>query len=96
MPRDEICNETLQKPMCVSLAEADQLVVAAETAELLVKIFENFLFHPPVIKALELVKSGAIGEPIAIRIKSNPGRSETAWKVRPHDARTAKNLAAGR
>ncbi|MGI9418869.1 MAG: Gfo/Idh/MocA family protein, partial [Geminicoccaceae bacterium] len=72
---------SLQKPMCVSLAEADQLVAAAEAAERPVKIFENFLFHPPVIKALELVESGAIGEPISIRIKSNPGRSKTAWKV---------------
>ena len=72
---------SLQKPMCVSLAEADQLVAAADAAERPVKIFENFLFHPPVIKALELVESGAIGTPISIRIKSNPGRSETAWKV---------------
>ena len=72
---------SLQKPMCVTLAEADQLVAAAEAAERPVKIFENFLFHPPVIKALELVESGAIGTPISIRIKSNPGRSKTAWRV---------------
>ena len=67
--------------MCVSLAEADQLGAAAESADRPVRIFENFLFHPPVVKALELVENGAIGEPISMRIKSNPGRSKTAWKV---------------
>lgn len=72
---------SVQKPMCVSLAEADQLVAAAETSKNPVKIFENFLFYPPIIKALELVESGAIGEPISIRIKSNSGRSKTAWTV---------------
>ncbi|MGI9491201.1 MAG: Gfo/Idh/MocA family protein [Geminicoccaceae bacterium] len=65
----------------MSIKEADQLVAASEAAERPVKLFENFLFHPPIIKALELVESGAIGEPISIRIKSNPGRSKTAWKV---------------
>jgi predicted dehydrogenase len=65
----------------VSLAEADQLVAAAERSKKPVKIFENFLFHPPIIKALELVEVGAIGEPISIRIKSNSGRSKTAWKA---------------
>ncbi|MEM7044262.1 MAG: Gfo/Idh/MocA family oxidoreductase [Pseudomonadota bacterium] len=72
---------SLQKPMCVSLAEADQLVAAAESADRPLRIFENFLFHPPVVKALELVENGAIGEPVSMRIKSNPGRSKTAWKV---------------
>ena len=72
---------SLQKPMCVSLGEADQLVAAAEASQQPVKIFENFLFFPPILKALELVESGAIGDPISIRIKSNSGRSKTAWTV---------------
>ena len=72
---------SVQKPMCVSLTEADQLVAAAEASKRPVKIFENFLFYPPIIKALELVGNGAIGKPISIRIKSNSGRSETAWEV---------------
>ena len=72
---------SVQKPMCVSLDEADQLVAAAEASKKPVKIFENFLFYPPILKALELVEGGAIGEPISIRIKSNSGRSKTAWKV---------------
>lgn len=76
---------SLQKPMCVSIEEADQLVAAAEAYDRPVKVFENFIFYPPVMKARELIEEGAIGRPLSIRIKSNPARSATAWDV-PADA----------
>ena len=44
-------------------------------------MFENFVFYPPVAKAKSLIDKGAIGEPLTIRIKSNPGRSDTAWEI---------------
>lgn len=72
---------SLQKPMCLNLTEADQLVVAAEAYDRPVKIFENFIFYPPVMKARELIDAGAIGTPLSIRIKSNPAKSVTAWEV---------------
>lgn len=72
---------SLQKPMCLDLAEADQLVAAAEAYDRPVKIFENFIFYPPVLKARALIDQGAIGTPLSIRIKSNPARSATAWDV---------------
>ena len=72
---------SLQKPMCIAMAEADRLVVAAEASDRPFKVFENFLFYPPVIRARALIAEGAIGTPLAIRIKSNPGRSATAWEV---------------
>ena len=72
---------SLQKPMCLSMEEADRLVAAAEAHDRPVKIFENFIFYPPVLKARELVDAGAIGTPLSIRIKSNPARSATAWDV---------------
>ncbi len=72
---------SLQKPMCVSLEEADKLVAAAEAHDRPVKIFENFIFYPPVLKARALIDAGAIGAPLSIRIKSNPARSATAWDV---------------
>lgn len=76
---------SLQKPMCLSLEEADTLVAAAGTSSRPFKVFENFIFFPPVLKARKLVDEGAIGTPLSIRIKSNSGRSPTAWKV-PKDA----------
>lgn len=88
---------SLQKPMCMNMDEADILVEAAESYDRPFKIFENFIFHPPVLKAKELVDAGAIGDPISIRIKSNPGKSKTAWKV-PAAAnawRQMKDMAGG-
>jgi predicted dehydrogenase len=72
---------SLQKPMCLDMDEADRLVAAAEAHDKPVKIFENFIFYPPVLKARELVDAGAIGVPQSIRIKSNPARSATAWEI---------------
>ncbi|MDE0113617.1 MAG: Gfo/Idh/MocA family oxidoreductase [Albidovulum sp.] len=72
---------SLQKPMCLSESEADKLVEAAEMHTRPFKVFENFLFHPPVMRANELVEEGAIGEIVSIRIKSNPGISRTSWKI---------------
>lgn len=72
---------SLQKPMCVSLFEADQLIEAADAAVRPVKVFENFIFYPPVQKAKQLIDEGAIGEPLAIRIKSNPGGRGFGWDV---------------
>lgn len=88
---------SLQKPMCVDLDEADRLVEAARSARAPVKIFENFVFYPPVARAKKLIAEGAIGEPLTIRIKSNPGKSRTAWAVpRAADAwRQDKALSGG-
>ena len=75
---------SLQKPMCLSLEEADRLVAAAEGSDRPFRVFENFLFYPPVVRARALIADGAIGTPLSIRIKSNPGRSatgRTAWDV---------------
>ena len=81
---------SLQKPMCLDLDEADRLVAAAESSDRPFKVFENFVFYPPVKKARDLIREGAIGEPLSIRIKSNPARSATAWEV-PASANAWRN-----
>lgn len=72
---------SLQKVMTTTVADADRLVERAKTARGVFRVFENFIFYPPVMKAKELIEQGAIGTPMSIRIKSNPGRSRTAWDV---------------
>ena len=76
---------SLQKPMCLSISEANNLISETKKHNALVKIFETFIFYPPVLKAKELVDNGEIGTPLSIRIKSNPGFSSTAWDI-PEDA----------
>ena len=71
----------LQKPIALNLADADRVIDAADQAGVPFRVYENFIFYPPVVAAKALVDEGAIGEPLTIRLKSNVGRSETAWPI---------------
>ncbi len=70
---------SLQKPMAVSLDEADALVAAAAAASSRFHVFENFLSYPLVKRAKAIVDAGEVGEICSIRLKSAAGYSEQAW-----------------
>ncbi|NWF68336.1 MAG: Gfo/Idh/MocA family oxidoreductase [Chloroflexi bacterium] len=72
---------SLQKPMTLNLGQADELIAAAKAAGVIFRVFENFIFYPPVQLAKKLVDAGEIGDLLTIRIKSNSGVSSTAWEV---------------
>jgi predicted dehydrogenase len=72
---------SLQKPMALTVAEADGMIAAAQKAGVIFKVFENFVFYPPVMRAKALIDAGEIGDPLTIRIKSNSGTSPNAWEV---------------
>ena len=72
---------SLQKPMALTVAEADEMIAAASKAGVIFKVFENFIFYPPVMRAKQLIEAGEIGEPLTIRIKSNAAKSPKAWDV---------------
>jgi predicted dehydrogenase len=72
---------SLQKPMALSVAEADEMIAAAKQAKVIFKVFENFIFYPPVLRAKELINAGEIGDPLTIRIKSNSGTSPNTWEI---------------
>ena len=63
-----------QKPISINLAEADEISKAVGKARTKFRISENFLFYPPLVKAKELLDSGAIGEPSSIRMRTVLGR----------------------
>ena len=88
---------SLQKPMATSVAQADEMIAAANDAGVHLKVYENAVFYPPLLRAKELVEDGAIGEPITIRHKTTAGRSEDAWKI-PESSwqwRRDRDLAGG-
>ena len=74
---------SLQKPMATTLEGADRLIAGTQRAGVPFRVFENFIFYPPVAKAKALVAAGAIGTPLTIRIKSNAGSRACAWEVPP-------------
>lgn len=78
---------SLQKPMSLNIGEADEMIAAAKIAGVVLKVFENFIFYPPVMRAKALIEDGEIGEPLTIRIKSNAANSPNAWQI-PSSAQT--------
>jgi predicted dehydrogenase len=72
---------SVQKPMALSTAQAGEMIAAARSAGVFFKVFENFIFYPPVQRAKALVDAGEIGDLLSIRIKSNAATSPNAWVV---------------
>jgi predicted dehydrogenase len=70
---------SLQKPMTVSLEQADALLRMAGTAPGLLRVFENFLSYPPVQRAKAIIGSGELGDMQTIAIRTIAGYSDTAW-----------------
>lgn len=77
-----------QKPMATTAADAQKMVDAAKQEGVLLKIFENFVFYPPYVKARELLHEGAIGDLITVRMRMTCSMNggwdipESAWKWR--------------
>ena len=76
---------SVQKPMAMNVMEAQQMVLAAERAKVVLRIYENFVFYPPNAIARRMIQAGEIGEPQMIRLHMGTGKSPAQWKV-PLDA----------
>ena len=63
-----------QKPISVSVAEADRIAEAVAKARTTFRVTENFLYYPPIVKAKELLDAGAIGDPSLVRIHTTRAR----------------------
>ncbi len=72
---------SLQKPMAMDLTEAQQIIDAAASAGVVLKVFENFVFYPPIQRARDLIDAGEIGDVLSIRLKSAAGYSTEGWQV---------------
>jgi predicted dehydrogenase len=72
---------SVQKPMARDVTEADQMLRAAQKAGVVLRVYENFVFYPPYVRAKQMVDAGEIGEPQMIRLHVGTGKSETEWRV---------------
>ncbi|MFX1411122.1 MAG: Gfo/Idh/MocA family protein [Promethearchaeota archaeon] len=64
---------SVQKPMALTLEQADAMVDACKKSGSTLSIYENFLFAPHIKKAKELLEQDYIGDPSSIRIKTALG-----------------------
>lgn len=72
---------SVQKPMALTVAEANYMIGAAERAGVVLRVYENFVFYPPHVRARQMIEAGEIGEPQMIRMHVSTGKSDTEWKV---------------
>ena len=72
---------SVQKPMAMTLPECDRMIEAAAASGRRLKVFENFVFYPPLVRARELLREGAIGRPLHFRMKVVMADRAQAWHV---------------
>jgi predicted dehydrogenase len=85
---------SVQKPMAMTLAECDRMVAAADASGKRLKLFENFVFYPPLMRARELLREGAIGKPLHFRMKVVMADRAQAWHVPEAASKWRHELAA--
>jgi predicted dehydrogenase len=71
---------SVQKPMALTLEEADKMINQCEAFGSILSIYENFVFAPHIMKAKELIDNDYIGPIGSIRIKTAMGATG-GWKV---------------
>jgi predicted dehydrogenase len=72
---------SVQKPMALSAAEADEMIAAADKAGVTLRVYETFVFYAPAMRAKEMIEAGEIGEVQAVRMHVSTGTGDTAWNV---------------
>ncbi len=71
---------SVQKPMAMTLEEANKMIESCAENKTILSIYENFLFAPHIIKAKELIDSDYLGDIASIRIKVAMS-SAGGWKI---------------
>ena len=61
------CHVLVEKPLATTIGDARELIVAAERANRLLVVSQNYRFRPPARAAREVIAGGALGELVAIR-----------------------------
>ena len=59
----------VEKPMALSVSEADEMILAAEANRVKLCVVANFLFTPVVQKAKDLLNAGLIGDLVAVDVE---------------------------
>jgi predicted dehydrogenase len=70
-----------QKPIANNVRDARSMIAAAGDAQRTLRITEQCCHYPPLQKARDLIRNGAIGTPTVIRIKTVVGRTESEFQA---------------
>lgn len=71
-----------QKPIATSVADARRMAEACRDAGVIFRVTENCCHYPPLERARDAVRSGAIGTPTVLRIKTVVGETDSEFQAR--------------
>jgi predicted dehydrogenase len=80
----------VEKPMAVSVAQAEEMVAEAKRAGRVLMVGHLMLFHPAVVRLRQLIETGELGRVyymVAVRVNLGKVRSDenALWSFAPHD-----------
>ncbi|MBC8232673.1 Gfo/Idh/MocA family oxidoreductase [bacterium] len=75
-------NIVCEKPLAVTLEEADNMIRVAEQHGVKLFYAENWLFAPAMVRVAEIVKSGAIGDVLYFKAKEAHGGSHSQYALK--------------
>jgi predicted dehydrogenase len=59
----------VQKPLARDLEGAERMLTAREASGASLRILEDYLFFPPLVKMRDLIAAGEIGDPVSVHMK---------------------------
>src|SRR5215218_7091558 len=59
----------VQKPLARDLEGAERMLGASEAAGATLRVLEDYLFFPPLVKMHDLIADGEIGDPVSVHMK---------------------------
>lgn len=78
-----------EKPFAITTEECDEMIAAAKKADVVISTFHNRHWDGSVMKALEVVRSGTIGD--IVRIECHSGQRGKPWDI----WRTSRSISGG-
>jgi predicted dehydrogenase len=89
------CHTLVEKPMALTVADADAMVKSARKNGVKLGIDHNFLFNPVVVAAQSLVESGAVGHIAHVEVHYNFDIKRVSSKGTNLELHWSSNLLAG-
>jgi predicted dehydrogenase len=72
----------LQKPIARTIEDCDRLLAAAKANGAMLRVLEDYVFFPPLVRLRDIVASGELGDAVGVHMKVvNTGRG--GWDVLP-------------
>ncbi|MCC6156773.1 MAG: Gfo/Idh/MocA family oxidoreductase [Deltaproteobacteria bacterium] len=69
----------VEKPLCLTLAEADEMIAAAKKAGVIIGYAEELCYIPKFVRAKELADSGAIGDVFFVKQSEKHAGPYSPW-----------------